>query len=212
MRTRKVLGLEATRIEQGHGQRIAQGQLRGGAGGRRQVQGAGLLLDAAVQKHVGIARQRGLGIARHGDQGRPHALEHGQNGSQFSGLPAVGDGQHQIGRTDHAQVTMAGLGGVHKHGGRAGGGQGCRNLASNVATFAHAHHHHAAVDPQHHLHHAGKRTLECRFQALNGGSFNVQGFAGQADGALGLKRRCREVKWSHRFILSGSHWLVSIEA
>ena len=47
VRAGEVLGLEAARIEQRHGQRVAQRQLRGGAGGGRQVERAGFLLDAA---------------------------------------------------------------------------------------------------------------------------------------------------------------------
>ena len=107
---------------------------------------------------------------------------------------------------------MAGFSGVHKHGGRAGGSQGGCNLAADMATLAHPHHHHTAADTQHHLHHAGKRNIEFCFQALNGSSLNVEGFLGEAYGAFGLKSRYAKVGWCHRFILSGSRWLVSIEA
>ena len=42
----KSSALEAARVEQRHGERVAQRHLRRGAGGRRQVERAGLLVDA----------------------------------------------------------------------------------------------------------------------------------------------------------------------
>jgi hypothetical protein len=50
----EVLGTKAACVEQGHGQRVAQCQGRGGAGGWRQIQRAGFLVDAGVEVNVGF--------------------------------------------------------------------------------------------------------------------------------------------------------------
>ena len=60
MRTREVLGSEAARLEQRHGQRVAERERRRGAGRGREVERAGFLGDAHVEMHAGGARQRGL--------------------------------------------------------------------------------------------------------------------------------------------------------
>jgi hypothetical protein len=73
---------------------------------------------------------------------------------------AVADAQHHVGGGDHAQVAMAGLGRVHKHGGRAGGRQRGGDLAADVAALAHAHHHHATLAVQHQLGGLGKRIAQ----------------------------------------------------
>src|SRR5262249_18249016 len=44
-----------------------------------------------------------------------------------------------IGR-DHAEIAMTGFAGVHEEGGRAGGGEGCRDFPSDMPGFAHAGH------------------------------------------------------------------------
>ena len=64
-----------------------------------------------------------LRTACHRHQGHALAFEHRQDGGQLIAFAAVGNGQHQIDFFDHAQVAMAGFCGVHKHGGRAGGGE-----------------------------------------------------------------------------------------
>ena len=65
--TGKVLGLKTARLEQGHGQGVAEHQHGGGAGGRGQVQRAGLLGDVDVQGDIRIPGQGGLLCARDGD-------------------------------------------------------------------------------------------------------------------------------------------------
>jgi hypothetical protein len=79
VRAREVLGPKPARIQQRHGERVAQRQLRGGAGRGRQVQRAGFLLDAAVQHDVGMASQGGIRIARHRHQRHAQPLEHRQD-------------------------------------------------------------------------------------------------------------------------------------
>ena len=58
MQGREVLLAEALAHQQRHRQRVAERERRGRAGGRRQVQRAGFLGDAAVERDVGGLRQR----------------------------------------------------------------------------------------------------------------------------------------------------------
>ena len=205
VRAGKVFGAEAPGVQQGHGQRVAHGQLGRGAGGGGQVQGAGFALHAAVQHQIGITRQGGLQAAGHGDQRGAQAPQHGQDGREFAAFAAVGDGQHQVVARDHAQVAMAGLGGVHKKGGGAGGCERGSNLAAHMATFAHAHHHHTAPGLQHHVHGLGKHAIDAGRQSGQGRSLDIKGFAGQAQGLVGIKRGQRGGGGSHPGILSTGH-------
>ena len=182
----KVFGLEAARIEQSHGQGIAQGQLGRGAGGGRQIQGAGLFGHTAVQHNVGVMGQGGVQAACDGNQGNAQALEHRQNGGQFIALAAVGQGQHQVLGLHHAQIAMAGLGRMHEQRRGSGGSQRGRHLAANVAAFAHAHHHHPALHRQHALHRMHKTFRQALPDLLHRRGFDVQRFSGQLKNALAL--------------------------
>jgi hypothetical protein len=55
----EIVGAEAARIEQGDGQRVTERQRCGRAGGGRQIQRAGFLVDAGVEVDVGFLCQRG---------------------------------------------------------------------------------------------------------------------------------------------------------
>ena len=144
VRTGKVFGFKAARLQQGNSQRIAHGQLRRGAGGGCQVERAGLLGHAGVQHQVGMPGQRRLHAARQCHQHHLQPAQGRQDGGELFAFAAVGNGQHHVGGGDHAQVAVAGLTGVHKHRRRAGGGQGGGDLAADVAALAHAHHDHTA--------------------------------------------------------------------
>ena len=180
----KVFGLETARVQQGDGQRIAQRQLRRGAGGGGQVERAGFLVDAAVQNDVGVFRQGRFNVAGHRNQRHAQAFEHGQDRHQLFGLAAVGDGQHQVDWLDHAQVAMAGLGRVDKQGRRAGGRQRGGGFAPDVAAFAHAHDHHAAAHAEHHPYRLRELGTHALFEPQHGGGFDVEGLICELDGPL----------------------------
>jgi hypothetical protein len=187
MRTGEVLGPEAARIEQRHRQCVAQGELRRGAGGGRQVQRARFLFHAAVQHDVGMPGERGARLAGHRHQRHAQALEHRQDHRDLVALATVGDRQHQVDRLDHAQVAVAGLGRVHEHGRGAGGRQGGGDLAAHVAALAHAHHDHAAAHGQHGLDRAREAVPDAGLQAQQGGRFDVQRLPRQVQRARGLE-------------------------
>jgi len=206
----EIFRLEATRIEQGHGQRIAQRQLRRGAGRWRQIQRTGLFFHPTVERQIGMAGQRRIRVAGHRNQWDTLALEYGQDGRQLVRLSAVGDRQHQVGGLDHAQITMAGFGRVHEHGGCPGRGQRRRHLAADVPALAHPHDHDAPLHPQHQRHGLGKGFADTPFQAEHGGGFDLQRVAGELLRPVGIEGRILGFLGGHVRILSGASALASI--
>ena len=99
-----------------------------------QVQRAGFALHAAVQHQVGMLGQGGLQTAGQRDQGRAQALEHGQDGGEFTAFAAV-----EMASTTSAPVTMprspwlASAGAQRMRG--AGGRQGGGDLAAHMAAL-----------------------------------------------------------------------------
>ena len=67
VRQGKVFRFELPGIQQGDGQRIAQRQRGGGAGGRGQPQCAGFFFHGGIEVNGGLARQCGLRSSSHGD-------------------------------------------------------------------------------------------------------------------------------------------------
>ena len=53
----EILFLKSARFKQHHGKRIAEGEHDGRAGGRREVQRTGFLLDVHVENDVGVFRE-----------------------------------------------------------------------------------------------------------------------------------------------------------
>jgi hypothetical protein len=91
-------------------------QLRGGAGGGRQVQRAGFLVDTALSSHD-------IGMRASVESGPPVIatpctlpFEHRQNGASPRDSPLLEITSTRSSRVDHAQIAMAGLRRVHKHG------------------------------------------------------------------------------------------------
>ena len=197
----KVLGLKAPGIEQGRGQGIAQGQLHGGAGRGGQVERAGFALDAGVQHPIGVLGQGGLEVARHGGHAHALAFEHGQQVGDFMALAAIGQGQHQIAATHHAQVAMAGLGRMHKKSGCAGRGQRGGNLVPHMAAFAHAHDDDPPAQRQNGLHHRDEVFVQALGQCVQRGNFNVQSSAGRGQrlGAVHVRDRGGAISHRRRF-------------
>jgi hypothetical protein len=57
MKPGKVFLLKSARFEQDHGERIAEGEHHGGAGGRSEIQRTGFLLDVYIEENVTILRE-----------------------------------------------------------------------------------------------------------------------------------------------------------
>ena len=212
VRAGKVFGAEAPGVQQGHGQRIAHGQLGRGAGGGGQVAGGRLRAPrCTVQHQVGITSPGWTaGRPVMAISGGAQAPQHGQDGREFIRFRRCWRcaSTRSIAR-DHAQVAMAGLGGVYKKGGGAGGCERGSNLAAHMATFAHAHHHHTAHGHSAALHLYGLRAMTRHRRGPpvpgQGRSLDIKGFAGQAQGLVGIKRGQRGGGGSHPGILSTGH-------
>ena len=111
---------------------------------------------------VGLARQRGIGVAGDGDQLAALALDQRHDGQQFVVLAGVGKRDQHVVARDHAQVAMHGFGGMHEIGRRAGAGHGGGDLARDVAGLADAADDDAAAAGQDQRH----RLREARVQPI----------------------------------------------
>ena len=187
VRAGEILFAESACIQQRNGQRIPERELRRRAGRGGQVERAGLLLDPVGQHHIGVRREARLRPAGHRHQRDPQAAQGGQDGRQFGALTGIGDRQHHIARGHHPEVTVAGLAGVNEERRGAGRCQRGGDLAADVATLAHAHHHHPAAAGQHRPQRVGKGCPQLALQAEQGLRLDAQGLAGHVDGALGIK-------------------------
>ena len=183
----EVFRLETARIEQGHGQGVAEGDLGRGAGRGGQVQRAGLFGHKAVEHDGGMAGQAGFGPSSHGDDGDAQALEHGQHSVELVALARVGQGQHHVRGRDHAEVAMAGLGRMHEQGRCAGGGQGGGDFAADMAALAHAHDGDPTAAGQHGLHRPGEAVAQARRHFGQGAGLDVQGLLPKAHCAGAVK-------------------------
>ena len=112
--------------------------------------------------------------------GTPSRLSTGRIDGDLFAFAAIGNGEHQVDFLDHAQVAVAGLGGMDEHGRRAGGCQRRGDLAADVAALAHAHDHDAAANTQYPLHCPGKALVGAGLQAQHRSCFDVERFQRQA--------------------------------
>ena len=145
MRAREIFLAETARIEHRHGQRVAHGQDGGGAGGRRQIQWAGFLVDPGVQVDVGQFAQAGAGIAGHRDQLGAHALDDRSDRHQLGRFAGIGNRDEHVLRGNHAEVAVGRLGRMHEQGRGAGRGQRRGNLACDMAGLADTRHDHPSL-------------------------------------------------------------------
>ncbi len=134
----EVLLLEAARLEQHHGQRVADGEHGGGAGGGREIERAGFARHVDVDVDFGLARERRFGIAGEGDDARAEALEAGDEPRDFLGLAAVAEDEDEVAVGDHAEVAVRGVDGIEHDAGRAGAGEGRGDLRADRARLADA--------------------------------------------------------------------------
>ncbi len=142
---RVVVAAEAARLQERHGQRIAQRKHGGGAGGGREVHRAGFLLDGRIEMNVRFHRERRSRVAGDRDDLRAAPLDEGQDAQDLLGLAGVRDGDHHVAGRDHAEVAVARFAGVHEERRRARRGHGGGDLAADVARLSHAGHDDAAA-------------------------------------------------------------------
>ncbi len=189
MRAREILRGESTRFEQRDRERVADGERGGGAGRGREIERAGLLGHAHVEMHAGGARQVRLRIAGDRDDGHAEPRQVRNQQQHFGGFAGIGDGQQHVVARDHADVAMAGFGGVHEERRSAGGGERGGDLAGDVSGLAHA----ADDDPAaaFEADGAGARetAIEPRHQRRDRAAFDLESPASGGDqrGRVGLE-------------------------
>ena len=125
-------------FHQRDGQRIAKRHGHGGRGGGTMPVAAGFGRVGQHQRHVGLPQQgRARRLATPISLGS-EAARMGDHVGQFRRLARVGQHQHHVRLRDHAQIAMAGLGRMDELRRRPGRGQRRRDLAPDMAGFAHA--------------------------------------------------------------------------
>ena len=136
--TREVVLLEAARLKQDHGQRVAEGEHGRRAGGRGEIERAGLLADRNIKDHIGGLAQRGIAAAGHGDQFHIEAGQRRKDVEEFGRLTAVAEGEDDVAVGDQPEVAVEGVEGIEDNGGGTRAGQGGGNFVADMAGFAHA--------------------------------------------------------------------------
>jgi hypothetical protein len=187
----ELLAAEAARFQQRHRERVAQRQRRGGARRGRQVERARFLVDAGIQVHVRLARERGIRAARDGDDLRAAALDERQDARDLVGLPRIRNGDdHVVGR-DHAQVAVARLGRMHEERRSAGGSERGRDLVAHMARLAHARHDDPSLRGEDHAVCGEERFAEARLQVAHRGGFDLEHLAREIEKPFRLGDRVR---------------------
>ena len=129
---------ETAALQERDRERVAERLLHQRRGGRGEIVRAGLARLRQRHHHVGGLRQRAVRKSGHGN--KPDLEAAGIVGEilQFGGLARPGQRHDHIVGRDHAEVAMARLAGMHEIGGSAGGGEGRRDLAADMAGLSHA--------------------------------------------------------------------------
>ena len=107
----------------------------------------------------------------------------------FGGLAGVRDGEQHVVARDHADVAVAGFGGMHEKRRRARGGQGGGDLAGDVAGLAHAADDDAAAAFEADGAGARETGIEPRHQRRDGATLDLESPASGGDqrGRIGLE-------------------------
>ena len=82
----EILRREAARLQQGHRERIAHGELHGRRGGRRETVRAGLLRLGQAQADIRLAAERGFRVRRDRHERNGEAPRIGDDIGEFRGL------------------------------------------------------------------------------------------------------------------------------
>ena len=135
---RIVLLLEVARLHERHRDRVAHCERRCRGAGRCEPERARLSLDTDVDVEVRAPPELGFTSTAHCDNPRADAVDDREDVYDFVRLAAVRDGDNDIVRRHHAKIAVKRLGGVHEERGRPRTRKGRRDLAPDVAGFAHA--------------------------------------------------------------------------
>ena len=100
----------------GHGQRVAQGQGGGSAGGRREIHRTGFFRDGATEREIGCLTKRGGWVARQGDEFGAQPPDGLEQANQLVGLAAVRKRDDDIAGLNDPEIAVNRLRRVQKDG------------------------------------------------------------------------------------------------
>lgn len=134
----EVFGASATAGADVERECVAKRKHDGGGGGGGEVEGAGFDGDAGVEgDETGLGEAGGRGSAK-GDERGAEAVKDGEKVKDLGGFSAGGEGQKDVARGDHADVSVDGLGRVEEVGWGSGRAKGGGHFAGDEAGFAYA--------------------------------------------------------------------------
>ena len=126
-----------------------------------------------------------FGIAGDRDEARALAFQQRHDGEQFLAFAGVGQRDQHVVARDHADIAVARLGRMHEIGRRAGARHGGSDLARDMAGFADAAHHHAALAVEQQRDGVEKALAQPRSEALDGFGFDGEHLLCQLQRGLG---------------------------
>ena len=118
--------------------------------------------------HRTIAREQGISVAAHADDGDVHVKHHRDEAQQFVGLAAVADGQHHVVVGHHAEVAVIDVQGIDKERRCAGAGKRGGYLGTDVAALSHARHDDLAFAVENQFHSPFEIFVELRNESQHG--------------------------------------------
>ena len=131
MQRGEVLAAKAFDFQQGHGERIAQGERDRGTRGWRECFRTGFLGDRGVEDDGRLAAQRRIGVACQRDDRHAQPLELIDQAEQLVGGPALRQHHADIVATHDAEVAVQRVHGMEEHRRRAGGRERRGDLAGD---------------------------------------------------------------------------------
>ena len=206
MRAREILDRESTRIEERQRQRVAQGKRRRRARRRREPERIGFAVDRRVEVYVGGLGERTLAVSRERDHPRALPLQVRGEHQELVGLARVRQHDDDVVRSDHAEVAVARLGGMHEECRRAGRRERRRYLPRDVAGLADARDDDSAAAREHQLDRGDEGTGEALREGADRARLGVEDVARERERALrvdrsraGAARRRALIRWGrHR--------------
>ena len=146
MKAGEVLRSEPTGCHEGHGQRVAHGEL----GGRRccggEVVGTCLLPDRDVEHALGSPGNRAVDLPHHGHKEDPACLQQRHELDEFGRGTTFGNGHHDVAVADQSEVAMQGVCSMKEGGRRSGAVERGHRLSRDVRTLSDAREHEASTD------------------------------------------------------------------
>src|SRR4030042_3719710 len=174
MKEGEVFLAESFLFHQGDGQRLAQGQCGRRARGGHHVLRAGFAFPLGVEDNITEPSDPRLRVSGDGDELDAYPLDELEEVDDLFGFSAVGDGQDDVVRQDHAQVAVSGLGRMDEQRRRPATGQGSGNLTADESRLSHAGYYDPRLAFGQEVDRPGEILVQPGNKGGNGPAFDVQ--------------------------------------